>query len=197
MVEKSEGEATIEEIVVALRETRRGGDRLPALTVVDGKQSDDKSVALSRFGEDIDTCDQGPLAGALSAGGATDIVDLHAEEIERLMTENTHLNQRVAFLLKIIQRQQGAAEQAATETDRGASIQGLRTAIEGELRPFLLVLLRLLEKQRGNSAGLTEAASAALWPTALPPRENIRLAAPEAASQRVNLVTARSVGSSR
>jgi len=119
-----------------------------------------------------------------------------------LLNENARLNQRIVFLLSVIERDQAGgvdrpAEHAATETDRGAIARELRTAIEAELRPFLLVLLRLLEKLRADQAGLTDGSLTALWPAVVPTRDNIRLAGPEATLLPPTLVTARSMGSSR
>lgn len=188
---------------MALRETRRRVGRVPAFTVVDSRQPGGNwgSVAASGIGEDIGARDQSSVVGAQRDGSA-DIGDLRADEIERLLTENARLNQRIVFLLKVIERDQAReatrpAEQAATETDRGTIARELRTAIEAELRPFLLVLLRLLEKLRADQASLTDGGTTALWPAAVPARDNIRLAGPEATLLPAASVTARSMGSSR
>ena len=73
---------------------------------------------------------------------------------------------RRSFLLKVIEREQArnaelAAEHAALETDRGAIFRDLRAALEAELRPVLLVMLHLIEKQRADPAGEGAAASGA------------------------------------
>ena len=59
------------------------------------------------------------------------------------------------FLLKVIEHEQArnaefAADHAAIETDRDVNVRDLRAAVEAELRPVLLTMLRLLEKQRGG-----------------------------------------------
>jgi hypothetical protein len=151
MVETAETEATIEEIVVALRETRRGAGRALPFTVVDGGQPSDNcgSGTVQRGGEGSGARGHSAASEAQNGVGSTDVGDLRDDEIERLLTENAQLNERIMFLLKVIGREQAHdAENAAIETDRGVIFRDLRAALEAELRPFLLVLLRLLEKQR-------------------------------------------------
>jgi hypothetical protein len=130
MVERAEREPTMEEIVVALRETRRRAGRTPPPTVVGGQ--------------------------AAGSGGtvtdSTDITILRDSEIERLLAENARLNEHVVFLLKVIEREQAhavvrRAEPSDAEADRSAMLDEIRTAVETELRP---VLLRLLERQRAD-----------------------------------------------
>jgi hypothetical protein len=145
----AEREPTMEEIVVALRETRRGAGRVSPFTVVGRQPGGKGSGALS----------QGAAADAqIGTSSSTDITDLRDGEIERLLAENACLNERVMFLLKVIEREQtcvtgpttGHAELA---TDHGAIVRNVRAALEAELRPVLLVMLRLLEKQRTEPAG--------------------------------------------
>jgi hypothetical protein len=147
----ADGEPTMEAIVTALRETRRGAGWVPPFTVVGG-QPGDKQVpgTAPRSGE---------AGGAAAARNATtdltDIADLRDGEIERLLAENAHLNERVMFLLKVIERVQArnaelAVGHAAIETDRSATFHDFRAVLEAELRPVLLVLLRLIEKQRAD-----------------------------------------------
>jgi hypothetical protein len=142
MAERAEGVPTMEEIVVALRETRRGAGRLPPLTVVGGPPGVNRT--------------SGVAANAMNGtAGSADIVALRDGEIERLLAENARLNERVVFLLKVIEQSQAqnaafVAEHAATETDREVIFRDLRAAVEAELRPVLQVMLRLLEKQRGG-----------------------------------------------
>ncbi len=130
MMERSEREATLEEIVVALRETRRGANRSPSFTVVDGSPSGNRAANDAQN----------------ETAGSTDISDLRDGEIERLLAENARLNERVVFLLKVLEREQ--ARSVATASDRGAICDEVRMALEAELRPVLLVLLRLLQKER-------------------------------------------------
>jgi hypothetical protein len=163
MVETAEREPTMEEIVVALRETRRDAGRVPAFTVVDGQPGGKRELP-----SDSDA----PPATASS----NDISDLRDSEIARLLAENAHLNERIVFLLKVIDHEQArnerrAMECAATETERSTIFRDVRAALAAELRPVLLVLLRLLEQQRADpvEAGAYRAA-----------RETARRAAPEA-----------------
>jgi hypothetical protein len=133
MVERVNLEPTMEEIVVALRETRRGATGTQPYAVV------------SR-----------PSAGNWTSGraGRSDSPSDSANgEIERLLADNMRLNERVVFLLKVLERDQTsnsefAAVQAALETERGALLRDVKAALGAELRPVLQVLLRLLEKQR-------------------------------------------------
>ncbi len=164
MVETAEREPTMEEIVVALRETRRDAGRVPAFAVVSGQPGGKRELRS----------DTDALPGTT---GSTDISDLRDAEIERLLAENARLNERVVFLLKIIDHEQArnarlAVECAAAETDRSAIFRDVRAALEAELRPVLLVLLRLLEKQHADpvEAGARR-----------PARKTARQAAPETA----------------
>jgi hypothetical protein len=171
----SEGEPTVDEIVGALRETRRGVGRAPPFTVVGGQRA---PGTRSRDGEDGVARNHGVAADARNATAySTDVADLWDGDIERLLAENARLNERVVFLLKVIEREQArnvefAAKHAVLETNRGATFRDLRAALEAELRPVLLVMLRLLEKQRADPAG------DAVHPTR---REALRPAAREAA----------------
>jgi hypothetical protein len=136
MVHRAEREPTMEEIVVALRETRRAAGRSAPFTVVDG-QRDDKRA----------------LHPTMDAQGATDIGELRDTEIQRLLGENTRLNERVIYLLKVLEHQQSQDRvHAVTGIDGETVLKDVRTALETELRPILDVLLRLLEKLRGVPA---------------------------------------------
>ena len=136
MAERAQREPTMEEIVVALRETRRGADRMNPLTLV-GHSRGNRALRGS--------------------AGPTDLIDLRDGEIERLLSENARLNARVVSLLKVIEHEQAyhvaataeaEAEAAPIEADRSAIYREVRSALEAELSPVLLVLLRLLERQR-------------------------------------------------
>ena len=142
MVERAEREPTMEEIVVSLRETRRDASRVQPLAV----------SGLPRSNRTLRTM-----------GGLTDLTDLRDGEIERLLSENARLNSRVLSLLKVIEHEQAchaeavaaaeaAAEPASSDADRDTIYREVRSALEAELSPVLLVLLRLLEKQRGEPA---------------------------------------------
>lgn len=146
MAERARREPTMKEIVVALRATTRDADREEPLAVA------------------------GPTRGKQIVRGfndPADVVDLRDGEVERLVQENARLNSRVVSLLKVLEHQQAvnaeiAVEQTAEttriEADRDAILREVRTAIEAELAPILLVVLRLLEKQRVDpDAGSPEA----------------------------------------
>jgi hypothetical protein len=131
MVQRAEREPSMEEIVVALRETRRSADRIQPLTIAET-----------------------PRAGRGVRGmvGSTDLVDLRDSEIERLLSENARLNARMISLLKVLEHEQAnhaeiTAGTAPAVTDQTAIYNEVRSALEEELRPALLVLLQLLQKQ--------------------------------------------------
>lgn len=150
----------MEEIVVALRETRRAAAPTAPFAVVGGR----------RGGRQV----PGAAADAPNrTAGSTDIADLRDGEIERLLADNARLNERVMFLLKVMDREQArhapsAAEHAAGETDPGAIVHALRVALQAELSPVLQVLLRVLEKQRTEPTAREPA-----WPAAPPDDDGI------------------------
>ena len=136
MVERAEREPTMEEIVVALRETKRSADRIQPLAVTGSPRGHRQLRTVI---------------------GSNDHADLRDSEIERLLDENARLNARVVSLLKVIEQEQmrnadAAAGTAPTEADRDAIYREVRAALETELSPVLLVLLRLLERQNGEPA---------------------------------------------
>ncbi len=142
MADRTEPDPTMEEIVVALRETKRGASRMPPLTVVGGQPG------VSR---------RSVVAGNAANGtaGPIGIAELRDGEIERLLAENAWLNERVMFLLKVIEHNQARnaefeADHASIETSRDVNIRELRAAVAAELRPVLQIMLSLLEKQRGR-----------------------------------------------
>ena len=136
MVERAEHEPTMEEIVVALRETKRSADRVQPFPIT------------------------GPPRGPRTLRpviGSNDHTDLRDTEIERLLSENARLNARIVALLKVIEQEQqlrhadGVAEIAPTEADRDAIYREVRAALESELSPVLVVLLRLLERYHAET----------------------------------------------
>jgi len=169
VVARAEQEPTLTEIAVALRETRRSAGRLAPFSVIDG-QPGLRGSAAARTGVD------GRMPARPDAhpgpSGPTTIAELRAEEIQRLLAENGRLNDRIAYLLEIIGREQArAAEHIAAVTDRGAIVGEVREAVETELRPVLLALLRLLEKKQTDMAQGSAAAAAQ------PPRGTMQRAA--------------------
>jgi len=136
MVQRAEREPSMEEIVVALRETRQTADRIQPLAIAE----------TPRGGR-----------GVRGMIGSTDLVDLRDGEIERLLSENTRLNARVISLLKVLEHEQAnqaeiTAGTVPTETDQATIYAEVRSALEEELRPTLLVLLQLLQKQFVDAA---------------------------------------------
>lgn len=144
--------------MVALRETRRGAGRLPPFTVVDGQPAGARTSGHAPRGGKGGTARAHGAAidASHETAGSTEIADLRGGEIERLLAENVRLNGRIVFLLKVIECEQArssalTAKLAAMETDRARS-SDVKAALEAELRPVLLVLLRLLEKRRADPA---------------------------------------------
>jgi hypothetical protein len=137
MVQRAEREPSMEEIVVALRETRRDADRMAPF-----------GGATQARG----------FRAAKGMHGSTDLTDLRDTEIERLLEENARLNARVVALLKVIEREQAnhaaetADETSPAEVDREAICREVRAALEAELGPVLVILLRLLQKQHAEAA---------------------------------------------
>ena len=134
MVDRAERDPTMEEIVVALRETRRAAGRAMPFAVVNGSHE----------------ADQAP-AGAANARNAADVTELRDGEIQRLLDENAQLNQRVVSLLKVLEHQQ-ARDARYTPPDPGhnAISREVTAALKTELRPVLDVLLHVLETLRGT-----------------------------------------------
>jgi hypothetical protein len=198
MVEPAGYEPTIADIAVALREARQGVGRPPHFTVVDGKQPDDNwgSGATPRNNESAGLLGHFAAPDHQNENGSTEIGRLRDDEIERLLTENARLHERIFFLLKTIDGMRGgdtepAAWRAPAETDRDAILGGLRAAIEAELRPFLVIVLRLLEKWRAGTPGKADAGF-----TAQPAGGNTRRSEADAAPTPVQ-VAAVPIGTSR
>jgi hypothetical protein len=157
MVERTD--PTMEEIVVALRETTRDAGRPPPLTVIPGRGVNDWTSHPARSNGD-----QGLArshAGAANANkdtASTDIADLRDAEIERLLADNARCNERIMYLLKIVEQEQARDAAAMADTgsagmDRAAILRDVKASIDAELRPVLLVLQRLVEKQQLRPAG--------------------------------------------
>jgi hypothetical protein len=126
----------MEEIVVALRETKRRADRtLPPLAIV-GRSHGRRA-----------------LRGAV---GSPDLADLRDEEIERLVAENARLNARIVALLKIMEEEAEKAIQTThddrpMELDQEAIGSAVKAAVKAELDPLLDVLLHMLTMRAGRS----------------------------------------------
>jgi hypothetical protein len=144
MAERTQVEPTMEEIVVALRETTRDADRVLPFA----------GTGAPRVKRNVRGINE-----------PADVVELRDSEVERLLQENARLNVRVVSLLKILEQQQQlhaeavsgeAAETSRIEADREAILREARTALEAELAPILMVVLRVLERQRTTSSGKTD-----------------------------------------
>ena len=153
MVEQAEREPTMDEIVVALREAKRGVGGAPPLTVVGGQDGIDRNPNMwaRRY-------DSAPAHNsAQQSRSPIDPVTLRDQEVERLLAENARLNQRVMFLISAIEQERTHNTTAATADDtieaiRAAAGREVRNALEAELRPLLLAVLRLLEKRPAQPA---------------------------------------------
>lgn len=151
MVEEAKRDPTVQEIVVALRETTfRGKGR--GMTVV-GRRPDDSERPPALYqakSEDDDT----PGAVEYKEAAFAEISELRDAEMQRLLAENARLNERVVFLLKVIEREQAArnerrdAESEPAREERQAIVSEVKSALEAELRPVLLTVLRLLEQSQ-------------------------------------------------
>ena len=152
MVEEAKREPTVEEIVVALRETTfRGKGR--GISVAGRRAADDfKRTAIPHPLRQDD--EEEPGAIEYKEAAFTDIADLRDGEMQRLLGENTRLNERIVALLKIIEREQIARneqrnaerESARQSEERDAIVRQVKGALEAELRPVLLTVLQLLEQ---------------------------------------------------
>ena len=91
----------------------------------------------------------------LGTGPRTE-VQLREGEIDRLFGENARLNERIVFLLKVIEREQRRTGDLVgghrAETARAAVVRDVKATLEAELRPILLVLLRMLQTQQADPA---------------------------------------------
>ena len=168
MVERAAREPTMEEIVGALRETRQDAGRLPPFTVVGDQPGGGwTSAVVLRGGEGRTMRLPGEVPNAHYDAGSIDIGELRESEIERLLSENARLNERIVFLLRVIEREQRRAFDPAggqrDESAHGTIVHDVKAALEAEFRPVLLVLLRLLETQRAAAGPPAQVA---------PPRES-------------------------
>jgi hypothetical protein len=156
MVERTARDPTMEEIVGALRETRQDAGRVPPLTVVGAHPAGRVSAATLRGGEARTVRHNGEAVNARYGTGSTEIAELREGEIDRLLGENARLNERIVFLLKVIEREQRRTGDLAgghrVETARAALVRDVKATLEAELRPILLVLLRMLQTQQDDPA---------------------------------------------
>jgi hypothetical protein len=165
MGEPAESDPTVHEIVVALREaaTRRNGggsagraERVPGFEPRPADRRGDFAPASRE-----PWSDDKPAAIEFKEAAFVDVAELRDEEMRRLLDENRGLNERIVTMIKIIEREQAGRAALAAALDRAeaprvqerAAIgKEVRQAIEAELRPVLLTILRLLEKPPAETA---------------------------------------------
>jgi hypothetical protein len=150
MTDGTGGDSTVQDIVVALRDTarRRGGGMSPAGEPRSDPGRNDDRGQPGR----VDS-----LHRAWRGEGAADagIAELRDAEIERLLGDNRRLNDRVIFLLKVIEHDQQmlADERAAAALlaqEQETVARETRAALEAEWRPILVTLLRMLDRRDGE-----------------------------------------------
>jgi hypothetical protein len=155
MVEEAKREPTVQEIVVALRETTfRGKGR--GISVAGRRAADDfKRSAIPYPAHPVrQDEDEQPGAAEYKEAAFTDVADLRDVEMQRLLGENARLNERIIDLLKILEREQIARneqrnaerESARQSEERDSVVREVKSALEAELRPVLLTVLHLLEQ---------------------------------------------------
>ena len=152
MVEEAKREPTVQEIVVALRETTfRGKGR--GVSVPNRHVGDEYRRAAFPYPARVDEAEKlAPVEYKEAA--LPDINELRDGEMQRLLGENQRLNERIVALLKIIEREQivrneqreAEREASRKSQERDAIVHEVKGALEAELRPVLLTVLQLLEQ---------------------------------------------------
>jgi hypothetical protein len=139
--------STVQDIVVALRATarRRGGDTQAA----GARQPDPGRSADRGRVQRVDSLHQAWRGESVADAG---IAELRDGEIDRLLSENRRLNDRVVFLLKVIEHDQQtiANERAAAAIladEQETMARETRASLEAEWRPILVTLIRLLDRR--------------------------------------------------
>jgi len=153
MVEEAKRDPTVQEIVVALRETTlgsrgRGGNGV-VRRVASPEPTPDQRWAM-REGSGERAIPAPPIEIPLAAA-------LRDAEMQRLLDENAQLNQRVIELLKLLEREQAArqaaeGEAAWVEAERRSVAAEVRGAIEAQVKPVLLTVLELLQHLKAGAA---------------------------------------------
>jgi hypothetical protein len=147
MIDRAEHDPTVQEIVVALRDTarRRGGVMSPTAEPRSDPERSDGGGRSQRV-DSLHRVSRGESAAT------TGFAALRDGEMQRLLDENRRLNERVVFLLKIIEHDQqmlanerAAALLLAEEQDTVA--RETRAALEAEWRPILVTLLGMLDRR--------------------------------------------------
>jgi hypothetical protein len=152
MTDSAGGDSSVQDIVVALRDTaRRRGGGLPAM----GERSDLERHDGHGRPQRVDSLHRAWRGESVADSG---IVELRDAEIQRLLGENRRLNDRVVYLLKVIEHDQqllANERAAAAELAQGQETiaRETRAALEAEWRPILVSLLQMLDR-RGHEPSL-------------------------------------------
>jgi hypothetical protein len=151
MSDEPKGDSTVQDIVVALRDTarRRAGDMASTGASTGERRPDLERNSARGRPQRVDSLHQ-PWRGESAADA--NIAELRDTEIERLLGENRRLNDRVVFLLKVIERDQKmlATERAAAALlaeQQEMVARETRAALEAEWRPILVTLLRMVDRR--------------------------------------------------
>jgi hypothetical protein len=154
MSDEPKGDSTVQDIVVALRDTarRRAGDMASTGASTGERRPDLERNSARGRPQRVDSLHQ-PWRGESAADA--NIAELRDAEIERLLGENRRLNDRVVFLLKVIERDQKmlATERAAAAllAEQQESVaRETRAALEAEWRPILVTLLRMVDRRENE-----------------------------------------------
>jgi hypothetical protein len=168
MVEEAARDPTVQEIVVALRETTLGGKRRGVSVVAERSAEGDHAVRQRWLPAD-QRSERGysePAPARRSDSARVDVAALRDAEMQRLLDDNARLNQRVVELLKIIEEQaarqhEGRKASRAADAERAAVAAEVRSAIESQLKPVLLTVLQVLKHPPSNAAPRVAAARSA------------------------------------
>jgi hypothetical protein len=153
MVEEAKRDPTVQEIVVALRETTLGSRGRGGSGVVRRLESQEPAPD-QRWAMREGSGERAMPARPIEIPAATALRDA---EMQRLLDENAQLNQRVIGLLKLLEREQAArqaaeGEAAWVEAERRSVAAEVRGAIEAQVKPVLLTVLQLLQHLQSGVA---------------------------------------------
>jgi hypothetical protein len=156
MVEEAKRDPTVQEIVVALRETTfgskgRGSAATARRSEPDERASEQRWAIRDDIGERASVATAPRQSAALTAAGLRDA------ETRRLLDENARLNERVIELLKLLEQEQEArtaieAEVLRAAAERASIASEVRGAVEAQVKPVLLTVLELLQHLQSGAA---------------------------------------------
>jgi hypothetical protein len=137
----------VQDIVVALRDTarRRGSD---IASSGESRSDFERNEGRGRS-QRVDSLHRAWRGESVADTGVTELRDA---EMQRLLDENRRLNDRVVYLLKVIEHDQQmlANERAAAVVlaeEQETVARETRAALEAEWRPILVTLLRMLDRR--------------------------------------------------